>query len=75
MNGSSMWEAPFVKTFQNKDNLFIKFIFKGFTNVQTKCRKMLLLSFVLSFYFSFKLAKIHIQRSFFIYPFIYLCFS
>ena len=23
MNGSSMWEAPFVKTFQNKDTLLI----------------------------------------------------
>ena len=23
MNGSSMWEAPFINTFQNKDNLLI----------------------------------------------------
>ena len=24
MNGSSLWEVPFVNTFQNKDNLLIK---------------------------------------------------
>ena len=66
-----MWEALFVTTFQNKDNLLI--ILKRFAKVHIKCRKILFLSFVLSF--SYKLAKIHIERSFFIYPFIYLCCS
>ena len=48
------------------------FILKRFAKVQTKCRDMLLLSLYFHFFF-FKLAKkIHIQCSFFIYPFIYV---
>ena len=37
-----MWEAPFVTTFQNKDNLFI---LKRFANVHTKCRTILFFLF------------------------------
>ena len=67
-----MWEAPFVTTFQNKDNLLIytKTICKSSYKMQKKYY-----FFLLYCHFSFKLAKIHVQRSFFIYPFIYLCCS
>ena len=61
-----MWEALFVTTFQNKDNLLIytKTICKSSYKMQKN---------IISFFctiVSYKLAKIHIQRSFFIYPFI-----
>ena len=66
-----MWEAPFVITFQNKDNLLIytKTICKSSYKMQKN-----IISFLFYCHFSSELAKIHIQRSFFIYPLIYLCF-
>ena len=53
-----MWEAPFVNTFQNKDNLlyvYQKDLQKLIQNAE-KCY-----CFLLYFHFSFKLAKISMQ--------------
>ena len=72
MNGSSMWEAPFVNTFQNKDNIltYTKKICKS----PYKMQKMLFL-FVLSFFLSNSQKFTYNAAFFFIYPFIYLCCS
>ena len=60
MNGSSMWEAPFVNTFQNKDNLLI------YTNKISKCSYQMQRNVIASFC-TFIFLSISQQRSFFIH--------
>ena len=59
MNGSSMWEAPFVNTFQNKDNLLIntRKICKSSYKMQRN-----VIAFFCTFIFSFKRLWIYIVR-------------
>ena len=63
-----MFGAHFVNTSQNKDNLFI--FSKKIRKSSYKMQKNVI-AFFCTLIFSFKLAKIHIQRIFF-YLFIYL---
>ena len=66
-----MCEAHFVNTFENKDNLLIySKILKRFAKVHTKCRKMLFLSFVLSFSFN---SQKFTYDAFFLFIHLFIC--
>ena len=67
-----MWEAPFVTTFQNKDNLLVytKTISKSSYKMQKN-----IISFFCTIILPTNLQKFTYNAAFFIYPFINLCCS